>query len=58
MTPRRRTTREYSYTVFYTPVHGGGYEVSVPILTGLITYGRTFDEARTMARDAIRCHLM
>lgn len=34
-----------------------GYQVTVPLLPGLITYGRTLDEAREMALDAIRCHL-
>jgi|SRR5689334_1264089 antitoxin HicB len=34
-----------------------GYQVTVPLLPGLITYGRTLAEARQMARDAIRCHL-
>ena len=34
-----------------------GYQVTVPLLPGLITYGRTLSEAREMARDAIRCHL-
>jgi antitoxin HicB len=34
-----------------------GYQVVVPLLPGLITYGRTLSEAREMARDAIRCHL-
>src|SRR3981189_2445791 len=34
-----------------------GYQVTVPPLPGLITYGRTMTEAREMARDAIRCHL-
>jgi|SRR2546422_597187 len=34
-----------------------GYQVSVPLLPGLITYGRTLAEAREMARDAILCHL-
>jgi predicted RNase H-like HicB family nuclease len=34
-----------------------GYQVTVPLLPGLITYGRTLNEARVMARDAIRCHL-
>jgi antitoxin HicB len=34
-----------------------GYQVTVPLLPGLITYGRTLEEAREMARDAIRCHL-
>jgi predicted RNase H-like HicB family nuclease len=34
-----------------------GYQVTVPLLPGLITYGRTLAEAREMARDAIVCHL-
>jgi predicted RNase H-like HicB family nuclease len=34
-----------------------GYQVTVPLLPGLITYGRTLGEAREMARDAIRCHV-
>jgi hypothetical protein len=34
-----------------------GYQVTVPLLPGLITYGRTLGEAREMARGAIRCQL-
>lgn len=34
-----------------------GYQVTVPLLPGLITYGRTLAEAREMAREAILCHL-
>jgi antitoxin HicB len=34
-----------------------GYTVTVPALPGLVTGGRTFEEARLMALDAIRCHL-
>ena len=34
-----------------------GYQVTVPLLPGLITYGRTLSEAREMARDAIKCHI-
>ena len=49
--------KEYSYTVVYEPVEEGGYQVMAPLLPGLITYGRTLEEARVMARDAIRCHL-
>jgi hypothetical protein len=33
------------------------YQVTVPLLPGLITYGRNLEEAREMARDAIRCHV-
>ncbi|MGB6886278.1 MAG: type II toxin-antitoxin system HicB family antitoxin [Candidatus Acidiferrum sp.] len=34
-----------------------GFQVTVPLLPGLITYGRTLGEAREMAADAIRVHL-
>ena len=34
-----------------------GYTVTVPALPGLVTEGRSRDEARTMAVDAIRCHI-
>ncbi len=34
-----------------------GYTVTVPVLPGLVTEGRSLDEARHMAEDAIRCHV-
>jgi len=40
-----------------TPADPSGYQVTVPLLPGVITYGRTEEEAIEMARDAIRCHL-
>ena len=52
-----RSSQEYSFTVLYEPVRPKGYQVMVPLLPGLVTYGRTFDEARKMAREAIGCHL-
>ena len=53
----KHISREFSFIVFYQPIKAGGYQVMVPSLTGLVTYGRTFEEAREMARDAILCHL-
>ncbi len=50
-------SKEYSYTVIYEPVKEGGYQVTVPLLQGLVTYGRTLEEAREMAQDAIRCYI-
>jgi antitoxin HicB len=50
-------TKEHSFTVIYRPVENEGYEVTVPALPGLITYGRNFEEARSMALDAIYCHI-
>jgi len=51
------STKEYSYTVFFEPAPEGGYIVTVPALPGLVTEGDTLDEAREMARDAIRAYL-
>jgi predicted RNase H-like HicB family nuclease len=49
--------RDYSYTVIFEPLEEGGYQVIVPALPEIITYGRTLKEAKEMALDAIRCHL-
>ena len=57
MKRRKITTREYLYTVIYEPLEAGGYQVVVPMLPGIVTYGRDFEEAQEMAKDAIRCHL-
>ncbi|MGH7800780.1 MAG: type II toxin-antitoxin system HicB family antitoxin [Thermodesulfobacteriota bacterium] len=51
------STKEYSYTAFFEPAPEGGYMVTVPALPGLVTEGDTLDEAREMARDAIRAYL-
>ena len=34
-----------------------GYQVTVPLLPGLVTFGRTLAEAQEMAQDAIECHI-
>ena len=48
---------DYSYTVIFEPLEGGGYQAIVPALPEIVTAGRTLQEARKMARDAIRCAL-
>jgi antitoxin HicB len=48
---------EYGYRVIYEAIAEGGFQVIVPALPGIITYGRTLEEARGMAKDAIVCHL-
>ena len=46
------------YTILLDPDPGGeGYTVTVPVLPGCITEGRTIDEALVNAREAIACHL-
>ena len=48
---------EYGYRVIYEPLTEGGFQVIVPALSGILTYGRSIEEAREMATDAIACHL-
>ncbi len=48
---------EHGYRVLYEPLIEGGCQVIVPALPGVVTYGRTLDEAREMAHDAIAVHL-
>ena len=47
----------YNYTVIYEPVEEGGYDVIVPAIPEICTFGSTIEEAREMAEDAIRCYL-
>jgi antitoxin HicB len=42
-----------TYTFVFSPEPEGGYTVTCPALPGLVTYGETLDEARTMARGAM-----
>jgi antitoxin HicB len=49
--------KEYRYTVFFEPLEEGGYNVVVPAIPEICTFGKTLDEARFMAQDAIRCCL-
>ena len=60
MTSSRRETlasKQYSYTVLFEPAEEGGYIVTCPALPGVVTEGDTLEEARAMAKDAIRCYL-
>ena len=50
-------TKEYSYTILYEPAEEGGYVVTCPALPGLVTEAETLEEAREIAKDAIRAYL-
>jgi predicted RNase H-like HicB family nuclease len=54
---KQHSSAEHGYTVIYERLLEGGYQVIVPALPGIVTYGRTLEEAREMAEDAIRCHI-
>ena len=45
------------FTAFFEKNELDGYTVIVPSLPGLVTEGRTFEEATEMVRDAIKCYI-
>lgn len=48
---------EYGYTTLFEPMPEGGFNVVVPAIPEICTYGESLEDAREMARDAIRCYL-
>lgn len=48
---------EYGYTTIFEPLPEGGFSVLVPAIPEICTYGESLEEARLMARDAIRCYV-
>ena len=48
--------REYQYTVIFEPQENG-FNIVVPSIPEICTFGATLEEAREMAQDAIRCYL-
>jgi predicted RNase H-like HicB family nuclease len=53
----QKGSRQYNYTVLLQPVPEGGYNVFVPAIPEICTFGKTLEAAREMAQDAIRCFL-
>jgi predicted RNase H-like HicB family nuclease len=48
---------EYVYTCLFEPEPEGGFTVTCPALPGLVTYGASMEEARSMAAEAIEGYL-
>ena len=46
------------YNAVFRPEPEGGFTVTVPSLPGCITYGKDLQEARKMAKDAIKGYLI
>jgi antitoxin HicB len=49
--------KNLTYKIILKPEPEGGYTVLVPSLPGCITYGKTLEEAKKMALDAIKAYL-
>jgi antitoxin HicB len=54
---KKGKSRTYEYAAFLEANENGGYTVTVPALPGLVTAGRDLNDARDMAKDAIRCYI-
>lgn len=46
-----------TYTIELEALEHGGYAVNIPALPGCVTWGATFDQAVTMAQEAIELWL-
>ncbi len=53
----KRETKILRYTAIFEPAEEGGYVVTIPALPGCVTQGDTFEEAKKMAKDAIKGYL-
>lgn len=47
------TIADRTYTAVFEPDEDGGFVVTVPVLPGCVTYGKTLAEAEEMAEEAI-----
>lgn len=47
-----------NYNLIFKKEPEGGYTVTVPSLSGCVTYGKTLEEAKTMAKDAIEAYIV
>ena len=46
-----------SYFAIFEPAEEGGYNVSFPDFPGCVTFGRTFEEAKKMAKEVLELWL-
>lgn len=53
----KKQTKVLKYTAIFEPAEEGGYVVIIPALPGCVTQGDSFEEARTMAQDAIKGYI-
>ena len=49
--------KEFDYTVSIEPFSQGGYNVRVPAIPEICTFGDTLEEAKQNAREAIECYI-
>jgi antitoxin HicB len=53
----KRINKAYSYQINLVHESEGGYTVTVPLLPGCVSFGRTIEDATKNAKEAITLHL-
>ena len=56
MKTMRKVKKVLHYTAIFEEAPEGGYVVRIPTL-GCVTEGETFEDAKAMAEDAVRCYV-
>lgn len=49
--------KTYNYTAFFQAEPEGGYTVTVPGLSGVVSFGKTIEEAEKNIREALILHI-
>lgn len=49
--------KQHTYRILLSKEPEGGFTVTVPMLSGCITYGETIDEAIANAKEAVELYL-
>lgn len=53
----KKSKRVSSYSVVFTPAREGGYTATVPALSGCVSEGDTFEQAKKNISEAITLYL-
>ena len=53
----KKEEKVLKYTAIFEPAEEGGYVVTIPALPGCVTQGDSFEEAKAMAKDAIKGYI-
>lgn len=53
----QKRIRIIHYYAVFDPAQEGGYNVSFPALPGCVTFGKTFEEAKKKAKEALELWL-
>jgi len=54
---KQHSQKIIEYPALFDPASEGGYDVSFPDFPGCVTFGKTFEEARQMAKEVLELWL-